>query len=153
MRDREGINMQLFMKDVPSFVKNEVEQLQKRLLPLTKKVSKYMFWTMPLITISIFNLFVLLFIAPKSEHFITSIIIYAAAGAFGMALLKESKIQRKEIQRQSVSYIIERIKKSERASDHSKETYISLIQKQPLIAMNHFINFLMEEENPANRIY
>jgi hypothetical protein len=138
--------MNLFMTNMPSFVRREVEQLQQEISPLAKKVSKYMLWTLPLITISIFNLFVLIFVVPSDEQLVSSLIIYSVLGALGMALMKETKIQKKEIEQLCIGYIIERITKSKAISEYSKKEFITLIKKQPLAAINHFVNFLIEED-------
>lgn len=139
--------MNLFMKDMPYYIKREIEQLQKILSPLMQKVSKYAIWTIPLIGISIFNLGYLLFFGQATREIIPAVVLYAALGALGFALYKEVKIQQKEIQKLSSIYIIERINNSEIATDYHKKEYISLIKEQPESkAMSHFIHFLMEED-------
>ncbi|MBT2755523.1 YwnF family protein [Mesobacillus foraminis] len=139
--------MNLFMDQMPSNIKREIEQLQKILSPLMKKISKYAFWTMPLMGISIMNLGYLLFFGQVTRESIPAVIIFAVIGALGFALFKEVKLQQKELQKLSSIYIIERINKSEIATDYHKKEYISLIREQPESkAMSHFINFLMEED-------
>ncbi|WP_121613381.1 YwnF family protein [Mesobacillus foraminis] len=139
--------MNLFMNQMPSNIKREIEQLQKILSPLMKKISKYAFWTMPLMGISIMNLGYLLFFGQVTRESIPAVIIFAVIGALGFALFKEVKLQQKELQKLSSIYIIERINKSEIATDNHKKEYISLIKEQPESkAMSHFINFLMEED-------
>jgi uncharacterized protein (DUF927 family) len=129
---------------MPSNIKREIEQLQKILSPLMKKISKYAFWTMPLMGISIMNLVYLLFFGQVTRESIPAVIIFAVIGALGFALFKEVKLQQKELQKLSSIYIIERINKSEIATDNQKKEYISLIKEQPESkAMSHFINFLM----------
>ena len=141
------------MQDVPNHIKRELEKLQEAVAPLLKKVSKYTLWTFPLIGVSIFNLFFLIFFTPINEQTIPTIFIFAILGAVGMALLKEVKIQRQEIQKLSEKYIIERMKSSEIATDHHKREYLNLIKNQPIAkTMNHFIQFLMEEENRKKMI-
>lgn len=136
--------------DMPNFVKREIEKLEEIIAPLLKKASKYTLFSLPLVFFSTINLFVLLFFSPTGQFEAIPIFICAAIGAIGMALSKEAKIQRVEIQSISSDYIIERIKKSEIASDRLKKEYISLVQKQPLLSTHHFITFLQKEVNQAN---
>ncbi|MUK88289.1 hypothetical protein GMD78_07790 [Ornithinibacillus sp. L9] len=142
--------MNLSMPDMPAFVKREVEKLEEVLSPFVKKVSKYAFWSFPLVTFSIVNLFFLLFIVPSEDRVLAALVFYAVLGAFGMALSKEAKIQRKEIQKISSDYIIERMKKSDIVDEQRKGDYITRVQNQPIRAMDHFVKFL-EEENRINR--
>ncbi|WP_377558942.1 DUF5392 family protein [Ornithinibacillus salinisoli] len=138
------------MTDMPAFVKKEIEKLNDFLSPFVKKVSKYAFWSLPLITFSIVNLFFLLFLIPSEDRMLVALIFYAILGAFGMALSKEAKLQRKEIQKISSDYIIERMKKSDLVSDRFREDYIKRVINQPVRAMDHFVKFL-EEEDRLNR--
>ncbi|WP_316571395.1 DUF5392 family protein [Neobacillus sp. YIM B06451] len=144
-----------FMNDVPNSVKREIEKLEEIISPFLKKASKYALFSFPLITLSIFNLFILLFVAPNQnqQYSATSIVIFAVIGAIGMAFSKEAKIQRIEIQNISTDYMIERIKKSELVSEHLKKEYSSLIKDQPSMAMQHFIAFLKKEHQQRNTIF
>ncbi|WP_188456283.1 DUF5392 family protein [Virgibacillus oceani] len=137
--------MNFFMTNVPNFIKREMEKLQEVIAPLMKKVSKFTMWSFPLIAISIINLFFLLFVVP-GERSLVALVIYAAIGAIGMALFKEAKAHKKEIRKISNDYIIERIQKSDIASEHRKNEYITLVKSQPVKAVYHFVSFL-EEEN------
>ncbi|MEN2766992.1 DUF5392 family protein [Ornithinibacillus xuwenensis] len=137
--------MNLPITDMPNFVKKEVDSLNETLSPFIKKVSKYSFWAFPFITLSLINLFFMLVVMPETRTTI-SLIIYAVLGAFGFALSKEAKFQRKEILKVSESFIVKRIKKSNVVTDTIKERYIKSIKEQPALAMNNFIRFL-EEEN------
>lgn len=100
------------MTNIPPFIQRELEQLNEKIAPLLKKASKYGFWSIPLILISIFNLVTVLFLIPDKQKMILAIILYAIIGALGMALWKEAKLQRKEIQKVSADYVINRIEKA-----------------------------------------
>ncbi|SET21675.1 hypothetical protein SAMN05216389_10718 [Oceanobacillus limi] len=138
--------MNLSMTDMPAVVRKEVEKLEETLSPFMKKVSKYAFWSFPLITFSVINLFFLLFFVPSEERVLAVLIFYAVLGAFGMALSKEAKLQRKEIQKKSSDYIIKRMNKSDIVPDDRKEDYIARVRTQPLRSVEHFIKFLKEED-------
>ena len=138
------------MTHLPPFVKREVEQLENIVSPLVKKVSKYSLFSFPLITVSIFNLFFLLFYIPDSQSMVFSIGLYAVLGALGFALLKEVKTQRQEIQKMSTAYILERIHNSEIASDGRKQEYMKRIKERPRVAINLFVAFLIEEDQRAS---
>jgi hypothetical protein len=135
-----------FMNDMPNFVKREIERLEEIISPFLKKASKYALFSLPLISFSVINLFLLLFVTSEQKFTATTITIYAVIGAIGMALSKEAKIQQIEIQNISSDYIIERIKKSELASAHLKKQYIFLVKEEPSMAMQHFITFLKKED-------
>lgn len=138
--------MNLFTKEMPNYIKREIELMQEKLSPLMKKVSRYTLWAMPLIWVSLFNLGYVLFFGQINQKAIPTILIYAIIGALGFALFRELRFHQKEIQNQSSAYIIDRINNSEVATDHHKQEYINLIKEQPNAhAINHFIQFLMEE--------
>lgn len=138
--------MNLFTKEMPNYIKREIELMQEKLSPLMKKVSRYALWTMPLIWVSLFNLGNVLFFGQINQETIPAILIYAIIGALGFALFRELRFHQKEIRNQSSAYIIDRINNSEVATDHHKQEYIKLIKEQPNAhAINHFIQFLMEE--------
>ncbi|MBY0096194.1 DUF5392 family protein [Mesobacillus maritimus] len=140
------VNMKI--PDLPKHVSKEIEKLQEVLNPIMKKVTKYTMWTLPLILFSMFNLLSLMFVGALNFDNLSMILFFALAGAVGMALYKEIRIQRKQIQKISANYIIERIKKSEIATETHKNQYIALVSEQPIGKMlNHFITFLNEEEN------
>ncbi len=134
------------MNDMPNTAKRELEKLEEIISPFMKKASKYALFSFPLVTFSVINLFLLLFAASDQQYSATTIVIFAVIGAIGLALSKESKLKQREIQKMSSEYIIERIKKSELASDHLKKEYINLVKEQPLLAMQHFITFLKKED-------
>jgi hypothetical protein len=137
--------MNLPMTDMPSFIKKEVDKLNDTIYPFIKKVSKYSFWSFPLITFSLINLFFMLVVMPDTRT-TAALIFYAVMGAFGFALSKEAKHQRKEILKVSEAFIVKRIKRSDIVTDPVKDRYIQNVKEQPGFAMNHFIKFL-EEEN------
>jgi len=136
--------------NVPPFIKRELDQLNEILAPLLKKATKYGFWSLPLLLISVFNLFSILFFLPDKQNSVPVVILYSILGAFGMALSKEAKYKRKEIQEISAEYIIGRIKKSDIASAGLKREYIDLVKQHPVFAINYFVKFL-EAENRQNR--
>ena len=96
--------------------------------------------------VSFMNLFFLIVYNGVNKEVMGSLILFAVFAAIGMALYKESKFLRKEIQQKSNQYIIERIKKSEAVLDYQKREFITLINEQPVLGFHTFINFL-EEEN------
>lgn len=134
------------LNSFPDNIKKELEQIQKLILPLAKKTSKYMFWTFPLIAIAVINLIYLLFFTTGGEDFYIPMIIYAVIGAFGFALLKESKLNKKEIEQIGVKYIVDRMKKSRFVTSERKNHYIHLVKEKPVMAMENFIKFLQEED-------
>jgi hypothetical protein len=145
--------MNLFTKEMPTYITKEIEQMQKKISPLMKKVSKYAFWTMPFIWISLFNLGYVLFFGQITRESLPIILIYAVLGAIGFSLNKEMKIHQKEIHKQSSIYIIERISNSEVATEYHKREYINRIKEQPSSrAIHHFIQFLMEENQRKNML-
>ncbi|WP_028784797.1 DUF5392 family protein [Thalassobacillus devorans] len=138
--------MNFSMTDMPNSVKREVEELEKKLSPVTKKASKYVFLSFPLIAIAAVNLLTLLFMVPEEEVRLSAIAIYALVGAVGMALSKEAKHKQEEIQKRSVDYIIERIRKSNIATERAKRDFTDQVKSQPMNAMKHFVAFLEEEK-------
>jgi hypothetical protein len=139
--------MDNFLKNsFPENIRKEIEQIQKLISPLARKTSKYMFWTYPLIGIALINLGYLLFFATRGDNFYIPLIIYAAIGAFGLALRRESKLNKKEIERIGVRYIIERMKKSRYVTNERKNQYIQIVNEKPILAMENFIKFLQEED-------
>ncbi|SEA22273.1 hypothetical protein SAMN05421743_103222 [Thalassobacillus cyri] len=138
--------MNFSMTDMPNSVKREVEELEKNLSPVTKKAAKYVFLSFPLIAIATVNLLTLLFMVPEEEVRLSSIAIYAFIGAIGMALSKEAKHKQKEIQKRSVDYIIDRIRKSNIATERAKKDFTDQVKSQPMNAMKHFVAFLEEEK-------
>ena len=81
---------------------------------------------------------------------VLTIILYAVLGALGMALSKEAKHQRKEIQKISTDYVISRIEKSDMASPSLKRKYTEMVKESPVLAINYFVKFL-EAENRENQ--
>lgn len=143
--------MNFSMKGMPAFVEKEMKKLEEMLIPLMKKASKYSFWSLPLITLSIVNLFFLLFVV-DGQHSFGALLFYGILGAVGLALSKEAKFQRKELHKVSSEYIVKRIRNSDIVAEHVKSKYIQLVQEQPVMLINHFVQFL-EEENRTNRNY
>ena len=73
------------------------------------------------------------------------VIIYAVLGALGLALFKESKFKRKEIEKLSSKYIIDRMNKSVVITENVKNEYISMVKNKPANAIEYFIRFLQDE--------
>jgi hypothetical protein len=139
--------MNLITSDMPRYIQREMERLQEEIAPLLKKMSRYTIWSLPLVFVSIFNLIFILVNQPIEREAYVVIIFYAIIGAIGLALSKESKLQRKAIHEQITTFMIERIRKSE-ISENRKKNFIDLINEQPINAkVNHYINFLTEEQN------
>ncbi|MEH7237452.1 DUF5392 family protein [Bacillus sp. JJ1562] len=138
-------------KNLPIFITKELEQLHKKIAPIMMKTSKYMFWSFPLITISLLNLVFLLFFMPFTQEAIPSLLIYAILGAIGFALSKEAKFKKKEMEAISSEYIITRIKKSDVVTTGRQQDYISRLQNQPKLALHFFIEFLNEEKQREKR--
>lgn len=138
--------MNVFMTEMPAFIKNELEQLQKIIGPLMKKASKYTLWSWPMIGISLINLFFLLFVWPDMGDNYAALLVFALIGAFGFALSREAKHKKKEIQSLTTSFFVKRINKSEIVSEPEKKKFTKLVQEQPMRGMYHFVQFL-EMEN------
>ncbi|MCM3584577.1 YwnF family protein [Mesobacillus maritimus] len=140
--------MNLTMKEMPLHVKKELEKLERIISPAMKKMTKYSLWTFPLLGVSIFNLVSLIFFGALNRDTLPLVLFLAIIGAIGMALYKEIKMQRKELQKISAEFMITRIQNSEVANDYHKKMYIELIKAQSIgKMMNSFIQFLNEEEN------
>ncbi|SRR5690625_624954 len=133
------------MSNVPNFIKREIEKLEKLTKPVTQRAYKYIFWSYPLIFISLINLIILLFFIPTETIFNSGTVIFAIMGAIGFALSREAKVQRREIMKLSSDYMINRIKKSDIVSDHLKSEYINRVRQQPSRSMHHFVEFLQKE--------
>jgi hypothetical protein len=139
--------MNLITSDMPRYIQREMERLQEEIAPLLKKMSRYTIWSLPLVFVSIFNLIFIFVNQPIEREAYVVIIFYAIIGAIGLALSKESKLQRKAIHEQITTFMIKRIRKSE-ISENRKKNFIDLINEQPInVKVNHYINFLTEEQN------
>lgn len=138
-------------KNLPLFITKELEQLHKKIGPIMVKTSKYMFWSFPLITISLINVGFLLFFMPFTNEAIPSLLIYAIIGAIGFALSKEARFKKKEIEAISSNYIIERIKQSDVLTEGRQQDYITRLKNQPKLALHFFIEFLNEEKQREKR--
>ncbi|WP_077617998.1 DUF5392 family protein [Bacillus sinesaloumensis] len=138
-------------KNLPLFITKELEQLHKTIGPIMVKTSKYLFWSFPLITISLFNLGFLLFFMPFTSESIPSLVIYSIVGAIGFALAKEARFKKKEIESISSTYIIDRITKSDVVTEGRQQDYITRLKSQPKLALHFFIEFLNEEKQKEQR--
>ena len=108
-------------KQMPSYVEREMKIITDHVKPLLKKSSRYTFIAIPMSMVSFMNLFFLIVYNGVNKEVMGSLILFAVFAAIGMALYKESKFLRKEIQQKSNQYIIERIKKSEDCFGLSKK--------------------------------
>jgi len=137
------------VKNIPTFAKREMDKLQELLLPHIKKASRYGIFAFPLVCIAIINLIMLAFVG--SDHIWEIGFVYALMGAIGMALLKESRYQQKEIQKLSSEYILTRIESSHIVQSSVKERYKKLIVSEPIRALPLFVEFLEKEEEMSRR--
>lgn len=134
------------MTNLPHFVMREIEKLEEIIAPLLKKASRYYLWSIPLVFVSLFNLiFLLIFDSNNISSMLPVVIIYAVLGALGLALFKESKYKRKEIEKLSSKYIIDRMNKSVVITENVKNEYISMVKNKPANAIEYFIRFLQDE--------
>ncbi|MEH7223438.1 DUF5392 family protein [Bacillus sp. JJ1566] len=138
-------------RNLPVFITKELEQLHKKIAPIMMKTSKYMFWSFPLIIISLINLVFMLFFMPFTQEAIPSLLIYSIIGAIGFALSKEAKFKKKEMEAISSEYIIKRIKKSDVLTSGRQQDYIARLQNQPKLTLHFFIEFLNEEKQREKR--
>ncbi|MFD1361804.1 DUF5392 family protein [Lentibacillus salinarum] len=133
-------------RGMPSFIEREMEIIDELVKPKLKKSSKYMFVAIPLLTISIINLFFMLVINGYNQDMMIALGIYALLGAIGAALYKESRHVNKEIRQIGMEHIIQRIKSSEHVNDYTKDHYINHIKAKPKFGLQTFFNFLSEEQ-------
>ncbi len=145
------MNHFMITNNMSEHVRKEIEAIQRLILPLARKSSRYMFWTVPLIGISVVNLIYLLFFAPEFMDRRFPVILYAFLGALGMALYREIKLNKREMEKISVQYMINRVKQSSFLGDDRKKYYIHLVEKMPVEAWDYFIRFLQEEERNKHR--
>ena len=136
----------LIFKQMPSYVEREMEIIKDHVKPLLKKTSTYSLIAIPISMMSLINLFFLLVYNGVNKEVMGSLIVFSIIGAVGIALFKESKFLRKEIQQKTNKYITDRITKSEYVLDYQKKEFIKLINERPILGFNRFVNFL-EEEN------
>lgn len=132
------------LEHLPAHTKREIEKIQMLVAPLIKKSSIYMLLSIPMIVFSLLNLAVIVFRIP-TESFLT-LVVFSLIGALGFALFKEALHQNKKIQKASIDYIKERIKKSSLVPENSKDMYIEKIQKDPINAFQVFSVFLNQEQ-------
>ncbi|MDC3418629.1 DUF5392 family protein [Aquibacillus salsiterrae] len=137
--------------EMPSYVIKEMEKIESKILPYTQKAAKYSFWSLPLILLSIFNLFFLLFILPDRN--LPVLIVYGLIGAIGLAFSKEAKFYQREVLKRSIHCMIERIKDSDIVPNVTKEDYIRRIQQQSISSYYYFIEFLKEEHRMKYTYY
>ncbi|RYG71991.1 hypothetical protein EU245_12280 [Lentibacillus lipolyticus] len=143
---------QFMSKGMPTFIERELEIIDELVKPKLKKSSKYMFVAIPLLSISIINLFFMLVINGYTQDMLMTIGVYALLGAIGAALYKESRHVNKEIRQIGMDHIIERIKKSEHVNDYTKDKYIQSVKAKPKFSMQTFFNFLSEEHQRKQRM-
>ncbi|UTR14758.1 YwnF family protein [Salipaludibacillus sp. LMS25] len=128
------------------YVKTEFEKIQAALAPYIKKSSMYTLISVPILTFSLINLFALSVNRGISDETMPLIIVFGVAGAFGLALFKESMYQSKEIYIKSFNYITNRIKKNDELPDAIKDRYLRRLQTEPANTMMIYYEFLQQEE-------
>ncbi|WP_102028455.1 DUF5392 family protein [Salirhabdus sp. Marseille-P4669] len=143
----------IVFKNMPTFVKKEMEIIMGVLKPYMKKFSKYRIFAIPLMVFPIMNLFLLLLSGGWYLDAIPTLAIYALMGAIGIALFKESKHVQKEMESISTERMIERINRSELLNDFTKKEYINTIKMQPKLGFQAFLQFLTEEHERKQRIH
>ncbi|GAA0440065.1 hypothetical protein GCM10008983_16280 [Lentibacillus halophilus] len=136
---------QFMSKGMPAFIERELEIIDELVKPKLKKSSKYMVVSIPLLSISIINLFFMLVINGYTQDMLITIGVYALLGAIGAALYKESRHVNKEIRQIGMNHIIERIQQSDHVNDYTKDQYIANVKAKPKFSMQTFFNFLSEE--------
>ncbi|MFC0524521.1 DUF5392 family protein [Pontibacillus salicampi] len=127
-------------------MEQEMEKMQESLAPLMKKMSKYSFASILLVSFSVLNLLSAMFFIDGTPGTVT-LLVLAGIGAFGMALNKEKKHYKKEMNKQGNEYIMERIKKSRYLSEGRVSEYVNTIKDKQYLALTSFYNFLREEED------
>ncbi|QKY68367.1 DUF5392 family protein [Lentibacillus sp. CBA3610] len=137
---------QFMSKGMPTFIERELEIIDELVKPKLKKSSKYMFIAIPLLSISIINLFFMLVITGYNQDMLIALGVYALLGAIGAALFKESRHVNKEIRQIGMDHIIKRIKDSEHVNDYKKNEYINNVKAKPKFSLQTFFNFLSEEQ-------
>ncbi|MFT0801625.1 DUF5392 family protein [Bacillus swezeyi] len=132
---------------MPAFMKEEMDNLKRVAAPLLKKRMIFLFIAIPLILGSLIYLSTF-----WSEASYMKIGIAAIAAAFGMALLKESSYQKRNVQQTVMKYILERMQKSEVLPDERKNRYVRAVKEEPFTVMRNFMAFLNEEEIRRQRL-
>ncbi|SFE96925.1 DUF5392 family protein [Alteribacillus iranensis] len=135
-----------YPKDTPTHVKKEFDHLQSKLAPFFKKSMIYGAVAAPMLFFSLFNLYFLTTSAPLTRETAIVIGLFALAGAFSMALIKESFHQNKEIQKTSIKYMEERIKKSTILEESAQRSYLNKIAANPTQTYHIFYEFLEHEQ-------
>src|SRR5699024_2253533 len=122
---------QFTTKGMPTFIERELEIIEELVKPKLKKSSIYMFISIPLLSISIINLFFMLIITGYNQDMMIALGVYALLGAIGAALYKESRHVNKEIWQIGLDHIIQRIKSSQHVNDYTKDKYVNNIKAKP----------------------
>jgi hypothetical protein len=150
---KEMIEVNHFLlKRMPAFIKNELQIIMDVLQPLLKKHSKYLYISIPLMAFSIITLVIRLITGGWYLEGIPGLTIFAFMAALGVALYKESKSVKKDIEKTGMEHIINRINESEHMNDYSKKKYIQAIKSQPKLSFHAFLNFLNEEHQSKERM-
>ncbi len=140
------------MNNMPAFIEKEIQTITDIVKPQLKKGSRYLLIAIPLLAISFTNLILLLIVGGWNMDNMLYLALYALMGAVGIALYKESKHVKKEMQQISMEHIIERIKKSEHMNDYAKNEYVQNIKAKPKFGFHTFLTFLTEEDQRKQRI-
>ena len=129
----------------PQYIKDELKKLNEAVAAETKKFLRYRLWSLPLVIVSLLNLFFILVPFSITTEQVPLVFFYALAGAIGMALSKEAKHQQQEMQAGSEAYMVSRIENSSISASELKEEYSKRIKTNSEKAIDLFIEFLKKE--------
>lgn len=138
-------------REEPLYIKREFEKLNMRLVPLMRKTIFLGAFSVPLITFSFIGLYFLFVMTSFSSDMAIGIGVFALAGAFGMALFRESLHKGKEMRHTSLVYMKERVANSERLPEETKLRYVKQLQMYPAKSYETFVRFLQHEEHIRQR--
>ncbi|MFN2744567.1 YwnF family protein [Bacillus sp. z60-18] len=137
---------------MPAFMKEELDNLKRVAAPILKKRLVFLFVAIPLLLASLIYLSTFWGQVSFGTESYIKIGIAAIGAAFGMALLKESSHQKRNVQETVMTYILDRMQKSEVLPDDRKNRYVRAVKEEPFTVMRSFLEFLNEEENRRQRL-
>ncbi|MFO6497003.1 MULTISPECIES: YwnF family protein [Bacillus] len=137
---------------MPAFMKEELDNLKRVAAPILKKRLVFLFVAIPLLLASLIYLSTFWGQVSFGTESYIKIGIAAIGAAFGMALLKESSHQKRNVQKTVMTYILDRMQKSEVLPDDRKNRYVRAVKEEPFTVMRSFLEFLNEEENRRQRL-
>lgn len=138
-------------QEEPLYIKREFEKLNTRLIPLMKKTIFLGAFSVPLITFSFIGLYFIFVMTSFSGDMAVGIVLFALAGALGLALFRESLHKGKEMRKTSLVYMKERVANSDRLPEETKLQYVKQLQMNPQKSYETFVRFLQHEENIRKR--